>query len=111
MEPKINATLTNSPGYWWWQVRSLNSWAAEPPESSLNPAQVFVKSLHRLAGFIATDGDNGDNGTSAAVLQRGDGVWLGTAVQDDRWWLSDVAEQQLSDVAEQQSSEKFLKKI
>jgi len=83
--------------------------------------------LHRLAGSIATDGDNGDNGTSAAVLQRGDGVWLGTAVQDDRWWLSDVAEQQLSDVGEQQlsdvgeqqlsdvgeqqSSEKFLKKI
>lgn len=79
-------------------------WAEEPPESSLNPALVVVKSLHRLAGSIATDGDNGDNGTSAAVLQRGDGVWLGTAVQDDRWWLSDVAyvgEQQLSDVGEE----------
>jgi len=64
--------------------------------------------LHRLAGFIATDGDNGDNGTSAAVLQRGDGVWPGTAVQDDSWWLSDgadVGEQQLSDVGEQQLSD------
>jgi len=81
--------------------------AGEPAESSLNPAPVFVKSLHRLAGFIATVGDNGNNGTSAAVLQRGDGVWPGTAMQDDRWWLSDVAdvgEQQLSDVGEQQLS-------
>jgi uncharacterized protein YjiS (DUF1127 family) len=62
--------------------------------------------LHRLAGFIATDGDNGNNGTSAAVLQRGDDVWPGTAVQDDRRWLSDgadVGEQQLSDVEQQLS--------